>query len=253
MAKGHNLETIWSIVEYFQILDLDSEIFGFPIAKIIPDKLSQGRLEQVISCLKKENVQLAYWASNPNDEESQRAARLHHGFLADRKVTFVVDIGQMPERSASLDWDIKEYADNLPSSEMEKLAIQIGKYSRFGIDPRIPEDKLIDMYKRWIRNSVNRQIADAVFVAHQSGKVVGMVTVGKKNERGDIGLMAVDPGVRGGNLGVALVSAAQDWARRKGFRFAQVVTQGENIAACKLYEKCGYHIDKTEFFYHFWI
>ena len=136
---------------------------------------------------------------------------------------------------------------------MEKLAIQIGKYSRFGIDPRIPEDKLIDMYKRWIRNSVNRQIADAVFVAHQSGKVVGMVTVGKKNERGDIGLMAVDPGVRGGNLGVALVAVAQDWARRKGFRFAQVVTQGENIAACKLYEKCGYHIDKIEFFYHFWI
>ena len=237
----------------FQILDLDSEIFGFPVARIIPDTLSQGKLEQVISSLKKENVQLAYWASNPNDEESQQAARLYHGFVADKKVTFVVDIGQMPERSASLDWDIKEYADNLPSSEMEKLAIQIGKYSRFGIDPRIPEDKLIDMYKRWIRNSVNRQIADAVFVAHQSGKVVGMVTVGKKNERGDIGLMAVDPGVRGGNLGVALVSAAQDWARRKGFRFAQVVTQGENIAACKLYEKCGYHIDKTEFFYHFWI
>ena len=237
----------------FQILDLDSEIFGFPVARIIPDKLSQGKLERVISSLKKENVQLAYWASNPNDEESQQAARLHHGFVADKKVTFVVDIGQMPERSASIDWDIKEYADNLPSTEMEILAIQIGKYSRFGVDPRIPEDKLIDMYKRWIRNSVNRQVADAVFVARQSGKVVGMVTVGKKNERGDIGLMAVDPGVRGGNLGVALVSAAQAWARRKGFRFAQVVTQGENIAACKLYEKCGYHIDKIEIFYHFWI
>ena len=42
MAKGHNLETMGSIMKYFQILDLDSEIFGFPIAKIIPDKLSQG-------------------------------------------------------------------------------------------------------------------------------------------------------------------------------------------------------------------
>lgn len=238
---------------YFQILELDSEIFGYPVAKIVPDRLSPSELKQVIYCLKKENVRLAYWASNPNDEGSQRAARLHHGLMADKKVTFVVDIGQIPEWSARINWDIEEYADNIPSTNMEKLAIQIGKHSRFGADPRIPEDKLIDMYKRWIRNSVNRQIADAVFVARQSGKVVGMVTVGKKNERGDIGLMAVDPDVRGENLGVALVSTAQDWARRKGFGFAQVVTQGENIAACKLYEKCGYHIDKIEFFYHFWI
>lgn len=240
-------------MKYFQILDLDSEIFGFPVAKIIPDKLSLTELEHAIYCLKKENVRLAYWASNPDDEGSQRAARLYHGFLADKKVTFIVDIAQIPERSACMGWDIKEYADNLPCTNMEKLAIQIGKYSRFGVDPRIPEDKLIDIYKRWIRNSVNRQIADAVFVARQSGKVVGMVTVGKKNERGDIGLMAVDPDVRGENLGVALVAAAQDWARQNGFRFAQVVTQGENVAACRLYEKCRYHIDKVEFFYHFWI
>ena len=240
-------------MKYFQILDLDSEIFGFPVAKLIPDKLTPGELEQVIHCLKKEKVRLAYWASDPNDKGSQQAARLYHGFLADKKVTFMVDVRRIPERSAGMDWNIKEYADSLPSANMEKLAIQIGKYSRFGVDPRIPEDNLIDMYKRWIRNSVNRQIADAVFVAYQSGKVVGMVTVGNKNDRGDIGLMAVDPDVRGENLGVALVSTAQDWARRKGFRFAQVVTQGENIAACKLYKKCGYQIDKIEFFYHFWI
>lgn len=80
-----------------------------------------------------------------------------------------------------------------------------------------------------------------------------MVTLGVKNGRGDIGLFAVDPSMRRRNLGVALVRAAQEWTRRKGLRFAQVVTQGKNIAACRLYEKCGYRIEKVDFFYHFWL
>lgn len=240
-------------MNFFQLLDVDSEIFGFPVAKILPDKLSRGELKQVISRLKKEDVRLAFWASNPKDKESQQAARFCHGFLADKKVTFVIDIGQLPDRPTGIDWEIEEYADALPCAELENLAIQVGRNSRFGADPRIPEDAFIDLYKLWIRNSVNGQVADAVFVVRQSGRVVGMVTVGVKDGRGNIGLFAVDPALRRKNLGVSLVRAAQEWARRKGFRFAQVVTQGKNVAACRLYRKCGYSIDKIEFFYHFWI
>lgn len=240
-------------MKYFQILDLDSEIFGFPVAKILPDKLSTGELERVISSLKKEKSRLIFWASDPNDEESQKAARLYHGFLADKKVTFVADVGQTSEHLSGMDWDIEEYADTLPCADMENLAIQIGKNSRFGIDPRITEDKLIAMYKHWIRNSVNKQVADAVLVARRSDKIVGMVSVREKEGHGYIGLLAVDPSMRGKDLGVSLVRAAQEWTRRKGLRFAQVVTQGENLAACRLYEKCGYRIDKIEYFYHFWI
>ncbi len=237
----------------FQLLNVDSEIFGFPVAKILPNTLSQRELEQVISRLKKENVRLAFWASNPNDRESQQAARLCHGFLADKKVTFVMDIGHLPERPADMNWAIEEYADARPCAELENLAIQVGRNSRFGADPRISEDTLIDLYTLWIRNSVNKQLADAVFVVRQSGRVVGMVTVGEKDGRGNIGLFAVDPALRRKNLGGSLVCAAQEWARRKGFRFAQVVTQGKNVAACRLYRKCGYQVDKVEFFYHFWI
>lgn len=148
----------------FQILDVDSEVFGFPVAKIIPDKLTLRELELVISCLKKENVRLVFWASNPNDEESQRAAQHCHGFLADKKVTFVIDIGEIPGRSTAAHCHIEEYADTLPCAELENLAIQVGKYSRFRVDPRIPKEKFLKMYKLWIRNSVNRQLADAVFV-----------------------------------------------------------------------------------------
>ncbi|MCG6534786.1 MAG: hypothetical protein L7F78_08870, partial [Syntrophales bacterium LBB04] len=165
----------------FQILDVDSEIFGFPVAKIIPDTMTRRGFTQLISRLKKEKVRLAFWASNPQDEESQRAAQACQGFLADKKVTYAMDIRGLPERSVSIHWHIEEYTDTIPCAELDNLAIQIGKNSRFSADHHIPERVCFDMYRLWIRNSVNRQVADAVFVSRQSGKVVGMVTVGAKN------------------------------------------------------------------------
>lgn len=237
----------------FEILAVDTAIFGFPVAKILPARLTPEKLENIIACLKREDVRLAFWASDPGDEESQQAARLYNGFLADRKITFSVDLAESPSRSQTFDWHIEEYADEYPCIDMENLAIEIGRNSRFGADPRIPEEKLIDMYKLWIQNSVKKQVADAVLVVRQSGKVVGMSTVGEKNGRGYIGLFAVDTALRGRRLGVALARAAQGWAHRRGLRLAQVVTQETNVPACRLYEKCGYHIDKIEYFYHFWI
>jgi dTDP-4-amino-4,6-dideoxy-D-galactose acyltransferase len=196
---------------------------------------------------------LVYWASNPNDEGSQLAAQRLRGFLADKKVTYVIDINHIHENSDSFNWVIEEYSDTLPCADLEDLAIQAGMCSRYKCDSRIPENKFVDLYLLWIRKSVNRQMADSVLVARQSGNIVGMVTVVEKNERGGIGLLSVNGDMRGKTLGVALVRAAQAWTRRKGLRFAQVVTQGENIASCKLYEKCGYRIEKVEYFYHFWI
>lgn len=237
----------------FQLLDWDSEFFGFAVARILPDKMSSAELGQTIASLKEHRVGLAYWASDPNDEESQKAARSGDGFLADRKVTYVIDVGRVADPVAGTEWITEEYGDPLPCGELEALAVRAGTYSRFKVDPRMPDGKSAELYKMWIRNSVKKTLADAVLVIRDAGRIAGMVTLGEKQGRGDIGLLAVAVGMQGRNIGVSLVRAGQRWARGKGYRFAQVVTQGENVAACRLYEKCGYTIDKIENFYHFWI
>ena len=240
-------------MDRFQILEWDSEFFGIPVAQILPDTLTVGEFEQVISSMMKKNVKLAYWASNPYDEESQRAAKRFHGFLADKKVTYASTIDRTFEECGGCGWIIEEYADSALCEDLEALAVQAGIYSRFKRDPRIPEKRFVDLYLSWIRNSVNARMADAVLVARLSGKIVGMVTVGEKERCGCIGLFAVAESMRGRRLGVALVKAAQAWTRRRGLDCARVVTQQENIASCNLYEKCGYRIEKIEYFYHFWI
>lgn len=240
-------------MERFQILKWDSDFFGMPVAQILPDNLSVEDLDLVISQMKMKKIKLAYWASNPNDEESQKGALLFHGFLADKKVTFVMDIsriGNQPERDDRI---IEEYTDKVTCTDLENLAVQAGIYSRFKRDVQIPERKFVELYRLWMRNSVSGQMADAVMVARYSGKIAGMVTALEKNGRGNIGLLAIYEDMRGKNIGAELVGAAQRWAYKRRLTYAQVVTQEDNIPSCNLYKKCGYHIDKIEYFYHFWI
>lgn len=241
-------------MDVYKVLDWDSTFFGFTVARILPQSLDFQKLNETLLSMRQENVTLAYWAANPDDEESAAAARRCDGFLADRKVTFVIDADEMLQREALIPSEVimEEYADSYPSPELEELAVQAGIFSRFKVDPRIPDGRFVDLYKLWINNSVNKTIADAVLVVRKEGKAVGMVTVGRKSGRADIGLIAVDASMRGRSLGLTLVRAAQDWALKNGFEAAQVVTQGENLSACRLYEKCGYRVDKVEHIYHFW-
>ena len=80
-----------------------------------------------------------------------------------------------------------------------------------------------------------------------------MVTLGNKNGKGDIGLLAVGADYRGRNYGRILVQAAQKWFLTNGYQEGQVITQGDNYPAYHLYEKCGYSVEKVEYFYHFWL
>ena len=113
------------------------------------------------------------------------------------------------------------------TDELDKLAIQSGIYSRYKVDPNIAPEHFEKLFKLWILKSVNRTLAENVFVSMDGEKIVGMVTVGMKNGRGGIGLVAVDERMRGKNVGVSLTRVAQKWAVGKGCRHAQVVTQGE--------------------------
>lgn len=239
----------------YQLLDWDSSFFGFTVARILPKRLGIRELQEILRSLLQENVSLAYWAADPSDGDSAQAARVCQGFLADKKVTFALDVETLRNEAllVSADAQVEEYSGAVPTPEMEALAIQAGVHSRFRVDPCIQEDSFLELYRLWIRKSVTGELAEKVFVVRDAaGKVVGMVTVSEKDGRGDIGLLAVDSSVRGRNFGSALVAAAQQWTIDKGISTAQVVTQVDNVTACHFYEKCGYHIDLVEHIYHFW-
>ena len=238
----------------YQILRWDTNFFGFIVARIIPNRLTAGELKHTLFLLEKKNVSLVYWASDPLDEESQRSAKLFGGFFADKKITYEIDLRNVFNACLQeVNANIEEYLEPLPNFELEALALKCGVFSRFNLDPNFSKEQYESLYKLWILNSVNKKIADTVFVTKKRDKIVGMVTAGRKNYCGYIGIIAVDENMRGEKVGLNLVGMAHKWFILKGCKTAQVVTQGDNIVGCRLYEKCGYHIKKIEHFYHFWL
>jgi len=233
----------------YQLLDWDSGFFGMGVARITEPTLAKRNLADILLALKREGVKLAYW---PSSRECEDEARGLGGYLVDAKTTFAIDLLGLSDDLLSIDL-VEPYSPSMPVAELEELAVLSGACSRFALDPRIPRDKVAALYRTWMNRSLAKEMASEVLVIREGSSVVGVVTLGEKNGRGDIGLIAVDAGHRGRRYGEKLVRAAQKWFIENGYARGQVVTQGKNLPACRLYAGCGYSVEKVEYFYHFWL
>ncbi len=74
-----------------------------------------------------------------------------------------------------------------------------------------------------------------------------------KPAQAEIGLLAVGAEYRGRGLGTALLQAVDEWAVGRGLSSVSVVTQLENEAACRLYERAGFRVDRIDQVCHFWL
>jgi len=230
-----------------QILDWDSTFFGFRVAKIDLTDFQEDYLKTKLNQLKTEAIQLVYLATNKPIEASQLIGI--GAKLVDLKTTYWVDLSILENNTGTE--DVVEWQTH--HGNLEDLALQSGEYSRFKVDPRFPIEKFRDLYLAWIRKSLSKEYATDVFVICENGKAIGFVTLNEQKDYGEIGLIAVDSNFRGRRIGQRLVRVAQKIMLQKGYSRMQVVTQGDNIPACQLYEKCGFAVLKQEWFYHIWV
>ena len=123
-------------------------------------------------------------------------------------------------------------------------------YSRYNSDPRF-RPYFRPLYSEWLRKA----FADAgsvVLATMESGKIAGMVIVSLTETAGKIELLAVAPEFRGRSVGSKLLNAVDAICLEHGRKICRVVTQQQNIPACKLYLKNGYIITKQEAVWHRW-
>jgi dTDP-4-amino-4,6-dideoxy-D-galactose acyltransferase len=232
----------------YQLLDWDTEFFGMPVARVTEPDLTPRQLAVVLGELKTSGVKLVYWPASRECDAG--VVRQFGGLLADRKTTFCMDLRGISLVPAD---GVEPFTPSMSVQQLEALAVQSSEHSRFTVDPRIPREKCEALFRVWIQRSLNQEVAEEVLVVREGDRVVGMVTLGNKAGRGDIGLIAVDQQQRGKRHGERLVRAAQGWFAGNGYECGQVVTQGRNLAACGLFRKCGYAVEKVEYFYHFWL
>ncbi len=232
-----------------KMLDWDSNFFKMRVARVLKSAKQFLDLIPIFKELESEKIDLAYFSSKEEISGSEKI--IFQDFemnLVDEKATFLKKL----EKQSKNHPNISAYTENIIEPTLFDLAIESGIHSRFKVDERIPNSKFEEMYRLWMINSVNKKISDVVLVYKEADKIIGFVTVGKKENRGNIGIIAVDATGRGKGIGKSLVNAAENYCIEIGLKYLQVVTQGKNIPACKLYEKCGFDLESILYFYHIW-
>jgi ribosomal protein S18 acetylase RimI-like enzyme len=127
--------------------------------------------------------------------------------------------------------------------------------TRFYRDRNFPPEMCNRLYETWIEKSCQGQ-ADAVFVARLTGRAVGYVTCHLETNSdvatGSIGLVGVALTAQRKGFGQALIETALCWFGEHGVERVTVVTQGHNVAAQRLYQRCGFATCDVRFWFHRW-
>ena len=208
-------------------------------------------ITEMLVDFRREGVRLAY-ARTPCGARAETAAAQAGGQLVSRRVTYIADLHHDHGIDSPPTFDIAPFVGPLTPT-LESLALASGAYSRFRVDPQMPQSVFDLLYRTWIRKSVTGELAERVFVARVQGIECGMVTVAEEGERGTIGLMAVAEGERGRGVGRALVRCVRQHHLAMGRQIVQVVTQHSNRSACTFYENVGFRVERIEAEYHFWL
>jgi dTDP-4-amino-4,6-dideoxy-D-galactose acyltransferase len=237
----------------YRILDWDSGFLGYKVATIDKECITLIDFNKVYNELQIQDVKLLYWPADIDCLYQGDICAENKGVLVDIKTTYELSINSPSSNQSMQLSDIEMYGNKVANDELLSIAVQCGEYSRFKIDPKITFNKFADLYRTWMIKSVQGIMSDDVIIVKGGDTIKGVITVYLEDNVGNIGLVGVDENYRGQGIGGKLIKAALSYFNKKGCGLVNVVTQGKNEAACRLYEKFGFVVKNKVNFYHFWL
>ncbi len=233
----------------YRTLEWDSNFFGISIARC--DPASPSDVDEAMSKAREQGVKCVYLLVDGDD-----TATLHHvmkeplATQVDMRLTMRHVQKQAFARAESAPVELAT-PDDL--EWLAPLAREAHVQSRFFADWRFPVERAEALYETWIERSIEGWAA-RVFTARRDGEALGYVTAHLDEEKvGSIGLVAMSASARGQGLGSRLLGQALRWFEAQDAARIEVVTQGRNIAAQRLYQAHGFRSVKAELWYHVWL
>jgi dTDP-4-amino-4,6-dideoxy-D-galactose acyltransferase len=217
----------------WELSPFDTEIFGFKTAKIT---YVQSYVSDLIHDFKKAKITYATCRISANDYSVIQSLEENGFILVDGLITLTVDlntdqeIGFTPLKEATSEDHMKLI--NVAGSIFRGI-------SRYYHDPVISTEKADNIYRQWMKNSLDGTVADVVLVSREMNDISGFITVQKK---GQIPLIGVTEKVRGTGIGKKLIQTALATCKNWGLHKVLIETQMTNISALRLYHSCGFKI-----------
>ncbi|MDD4150683.1 MAG: GNAT family N-acetyltransferase [Bacteroidales bacterium] len=230
-------------IEY---LEWDSSFFNKKIGRIVFFNSTFADLEDTLKLAKHEKYDLIYVFENVDDETN--LLENYRPNLIDTKIILAKQV----EPELETDCLIQDFTGSKSNEMIDNLAISSGEYSRFNLDNGFSSADFHNLYKTWIRNSLNRDIADKVFI-NADEKITGLITIKITEKIGIIGLVSVSKLAQGQGIGECLVNACNNFLFLNNIKQMEVATQAANLRAISFYKKSGFKIQTRTNIYHFWL
>jgi dTDP-4-amino-4,6-dideoxy-D-galactose acyltransferase len=238
--------------ELCEYLPWDSRFFEKRIARITASRLTDQDVESAIAWCDANHIDCLYVLADVADDATVRSIEKRGFHLVDVRVTKEHGrIGGLDLDSRQRELEIRgALPDDIPA--LKAIARVSHRDSRFCFDENFGPERGAALFEEWIEKSCNGW-AEAVLVGVRDGRAVGYISCHRESPTdGKIGLLAVSNEVRGQGYGVALVNAALAWFKHDGMSRVTVVTQGRNVAAQRLYQRCGFVTRTVQLWYHHW-
>ncbi|MDE2636469.1 MAG: GNAT family N-acetyltransferase [Chloroflexota bacterium] len=235
-----------------ECLPWDSRHFGFRIARARSRRLDIDAYRDLEAACLDQGIECLYFLADAADQSTIENL-LSGGFdFVDIRLTFAGRVSDFPpiSQSGDVSYRIGKEGD---LAALLPIAGDSFTQSRFFVDRRFGSAKAARMYQIWLEKSLTTEYADAVVVAEVAGRAVGFVTCHLR-EPGDanIGLVGVADSARGFGCAGGMLSYSAQWLSERGINDLHVVTQGRNLSAQRLYQRCGMVTRSVKLWFHRW-
>jgi dTDP-4-amino-4,6-dideoxy-D-galactose acyltransferase len=241
-------------IALLQPLEWDSNVLGISAARlevitadvVEPPLVAAALIDAVIDEAKRLRIRHLSVRLDAGDDGALLAVE-ERGFLnVDALQTFGAPVEHLP---ASLPSGSVVLRPALPSDSIAvgEIAAASFRHGRFHADPAIAPEQAQAVYRTWARACCAGSAAYGTIIAAVEGETVGFVAcrispdtaVHLRRPVGTITLIATTAAMRGRGVGSALVAGAAAWFRTRQAAAVEVGTQLRNVAAARLYERCG--------------
>lgn len=233
-----------------------SGVFGHPVFRIQVDAAAAASVADLIrSHAAAQRAAMYYTKVDTNDVELVRQLSAAGLYVVEGNITLGIDAPSCEGVPAPVDESGCAVSDIAAEQQEQVLAIagSAFQYTRFHLDPLVPNGIADRIKYEWIANYVRKQRGTALLVASDGQRAMGFLAVLASIHDGQqvrtIDLLGVARNSRRRGVATALVAAFI--ARYRGCANSlRVGTQVANLPSLQLYQNFGFSIVKTAYVMH---
>lgn len=241
------------VVQLYQKLEWDSNFFGINIGYISCLRLTPNIERHIKKFIRKEKIDMLEYLCNCHDRESVVTSEKNGYSFVDIRLTFEQFLNKARDIQPREDYFVQKGKGN-DIDKLKEIATDIYKYSRYYFDVNFDSAKVVEFYRNWVEKAIRSQFDDYAYVLYHKQEPIGFCTVKKvRKNAAKIGLFGLNSKYVGNGLAKYLLDISlQKLRNEEGINYVEVVTQGRNYVAQRLYQRCGFVTKMTELWYHKW-